>query len=283
MAKPLTDFSAATSDAATITTASLTLVQSADQDEAVIKASKLSELKEGSIPEFFRPEDLLQRQLAVQALATYATTLKMLATTDKSADIQKSFDSLKTSLDSTATTISKMNATATSPIPTGVVSGLVSLSSNLVIAYTVQQRDAGIREALERSDKTIGKICRLLASELEAHGVIYDQLEHSYRTQEESASDSFNGLFKSADPAKPQPSPKPSELAPYAKTFVTLRSKKENCLALLNSLASAYRKIAEAHTALKVASENGSKAELQIQDLSNQIDKAKFFNGLATK
>lgn len=263
MAKPLTDFNAATADATSATTSGLTLVQSADQDEAVVNASKLTELKEGKLPEFFRPEDLLQRQLALQALNAYATTLKTLATTDKSADIQKSFDSLKTSVDSTATTISKLNAGATNPIPTGVVSGLVSLSSNLVIAYSVAERERGIEQALDKSDKTVGKICSLLASELEQHGAIYDQLQNSYRVQEEATEDNFNSLFKPAgtpDPSKPTPTPKPSDLAPIVKTFVTLRTKKENTLALLNSLALVYRKIAKAHTALKLQSQGGPKA-----------------------
>ena len=68
MAKPLNQFSNAATDATTITASALTVVQNADQDEGVIKASKLTSLKEKDVPEFFRPEDLLQRQLVLQAL-----------------------------------------------------------------------------------------------------------------------------------------------------------------------------------------------------------------------
>jgi hypothetical protein len=286
MAKPLSDFSTASSDTTTVTTSALTIVQSADQDETVLKASKLSSIKEKDIPELFRPEDLLQRQLTLQALSSYATTLKTLSGVDRSADIQKSFDSLKTSIDSTVTTINKLNTGSQTPIPPGVVSGLVSLGSNLVIAYSVGEREKAIRTALEKSDNTVTKICNLLAAELDSHGVIYDQLKHAYQTQEESAIDNFEAIStpKKADgDPKPSATPKPSDLAPYAKALVGLRNKKENSLALLSSLAASYRKLAQAHTALKVQSQNGATADLQLRELSAQIDSVKFFYAQTTK
>jgi hypothetical protein len=298
MSKPLTDFNAATTETTTVTTSVLAVVQTADQEEAVLKASKLKVLKERDIPEFLRPNDLLQRQLTLQALSTYTITLKTLAGVDRSADIQKSFDSLKTSIDSTVTTINKLSTDSKTQIPSGVVSGLVSLGSNLVIAYAAAEREKAIRAALEKSDSTVAKICRLLASELEPHGVIYDELKHAYQAQEEEAIDSFQSVVDSAssggndkgkDASKPgetpNPSatvkfgstPKPSELAPYAKALLGLRNKKEYSLALLGSLASSYRKLAQAHTALKLQSETGTKSDLQLRALISELDNVNFF------
>src|ERR1017187_118600 len=284
MAKPLNQFSNAATDATTITASALTVVQNADQDEGVIKASKLTSLKEKDVPEFFRPEDLLQRQLVLQALGNYATTLKTLSGVDRSADIQKSFDSLKTSIESTVTTINKLD-TGSTPIPSGVVSGLVSLGSNVVIAYSVGEREKAIRTALERSDSTVKEICALLASELRPGRPIYDQLQRAYRTQEEAISDNFEAISspKPDKDGKTPPAAKPSDLAPYAKTFIGIRTKKENSMALLSSLASGYRGIVEAHTALKIESEPGAKSEIQLRQLSAAIDRVKFFYAQATK
>jgi hypothetical protein len=284
MAKPLSQFSNAATDATTITASALTVVQNADQDEGVINASKLTELKERDVPEFFRPEDLLQRQLVLQGLANYATALKTLSGLDRSADIQKSFDSLKTSMESTVATINKLD-TGSTPIPSGVVSGLVSLGSNVIIAYSVGEREKAIRTALEKSDSTVGEICSLLASELRPGRSIYKQLEHAYRTQEEAITDNFKAISspKPDKDGKTPPPAKPSDLAPYAKTFIGIRTKKENSLALLSSLASAYRGIAEAHTALKIESETGAKSEVQLVQLSAAIDRVKFFYTQATK
>jgi len=304
MAKPLSDFSAATSEITTVTTSALPMVQAADQDEVVLKASQGTSLKEKDIPEFFRPNDLLQRQLTLQALSTYAATLKALSGVDRSADIQKSFDSLKTSIDSTVTTINKLNTDSKTQLPSGVVSGLVSLGSSLVIAYASAERDKAIRTALEKSDSTVTKICRLLAAELERHGVIYDQLEYAYQKQEESASDSFQATVQSFNASgdsetkdtskpsatpepnatpKPRATPKPSDLAPYVKTFLGLRNKKEYSLALLGSLASSYRKLAQAHTALKLQSETGAKSDIQLRALSSEIDNVKFLYSQVSK
>jgi hypothetical protein len=283
MAKSLADFSAATADATTSTTVALSIVQSADQDEEVLKASKGGSLKEPDIQPFFRPSDLLQRQLTLQALSTYAAGLKTLAGTDRSADIQKSFDSLKTSLDSSVTTINKLVPDSKTQIPSGVVSGLVALSSNLVIAYQAHERDTAIRTVLENSDSTVTKICRLLASELEPHGPIYDQLKGAYRAQEESVTDTFVTAIKEAAAKTPPQTLKPGDLAPQAKTFVGLTNKKEYSLALLNSLALSYRKIARAHTALKLESETGAKANLQLRALSSEIDNVKFLNSQIPK
>jgi hypothetical protein len=278
MAKPLGDFSAATSDATTLTTAALSIVQSADQDEEILKASKGGSLKEPDVQPFFRPADLLQRQLTLQALSTYAAALKTLAGTDRSADIQKSFDSLKTSLESSATMINKLAPDSKTQIPSGVVSGLVSLGSNLAAAYQAHEREAAIRAALESSDPTLTNICRLLASELEPRGPIYDQLKAAYRAQEESVTDTFATAIKEAAAKTPPQTLKPSDLAPQAKTFVGLTNKKEYSLALLNSLALSYRKIAQAHTALKLESETSARADLQLRALSSEIDTAKFLN-----
>ena len=295
MAKPLGDFSAATSEASTVTTSALSIVQSADQDAVVTKASaaKLTSLKEKDVPAFFHPNDLLQRQLALQALTTYAATLKTLSGVDKSADIQKSFDSLKTSMESTVTTINKLNTDSKTQIPSGVVSGLVSLGSNLVIAYAAGERDKAIRTALEKSDSNVAKICRLLAAELgPPHGAIYDQLQNDYRTQEEAADVNFRaianppaqeGNSKPKDASTPGAAPKPSELAPSIKTFLSLNNKKEYSLALLGSLASSYRKIAQAHTALKLESETGAKSDLQLRALSSEIDNVKFLYSQLSK
>lgn len=304
MAKPLGDFSAATSETTTVTTSALSIVQAADQDEVVLKVSQGTSLKEKDIPEFLRPNDLLQRQLTLQALSTYAATLKALSGVDRSADIQKGFDSLKTSIDSTVTTVNKLNTDSKTQIPSGVVSALVSLGSNLVIAYASAERDKAIRTALEKSDSTVTKICRLLAAELEPHGVIYDQLEYAYQKQEESASDSFQAIISppategdskpkdaskpSATPEpsatpKPRATPKPSDLAPYVKTFLGLRNKKEYSLALLGRLASSYHKVAQAHTALKLQSETGAKSDIQLIALSSEIDNVKFLYSQISK
>src|SRR5581483_5832954 len=227
MAKPLGDFSAATSDTTTVSTAALSIVQAIDQEAQVTKAaaSGPKQLKEDLVKEFFRPNDLLQRQLALNALANYAATLKALAGVDRSADIQKSFDSLKTSIDSTVTNINKLAGDSKLPIPSGVVSGLVALGSNLVIAYQVHERDLAIRQALERSDPTVHRICQLLSSELQRRGPIYDQLQHDYRTQEEAADIAFRALIAPPaegppkDPTKPAATPKPPDLAPPIKAF----------------------------------------------------------------
>jgi hypothetical protein len=294
MAKSLGDFSAATSDTATVTTSALSIVQSADQDAVVTKASaaNLTSLKEKDVPAFFHPNDLLQRQLALQALTTYAATLKTLSGVDKSADIQKSFDSLKTSMESTVATINKLNTDSKTQIPSGVVSGLVSLGSNLVIAYAAGERDKAIRTALEKSDSTVTRICSLLAAELgPPHGAIYDQLQNDYRIQEETADVSFRAIAnppqegdsKPKDASKPSAMPKPSELAPSIKMFLSLNNKKEYSLALLGSLASSYRKIAQAHTALKLESETGAKSDLQLRALSSEIDNVKFLYSQLSK
>ena len=295
MAKPLGDFSAATSDAATVTTSALSIVQSADQDAVVTKAAaaKLTSLKEKDVPAFFHPNDLLQRQLALQTLTTYAATLKTLSGVDKSADIQKSFDSLKTSIDSTVTTINKLNTDSKTQIPSGVVSGLVSLGSNLVIAYAAGERDKAIQTALEKSDTNVTRICSLLAAELgPPHGAIYDQLQNDYRTQEEAADVSFReitnpslqeGDSKPKDASKQSAMLKPSELAPSIKMFLSLNNKKEYSLALLGSLASSYRKIAQAHTALKLESETGAKSDLQLRAVASEIDNVKFLYSQLSK
>ena len=300
MAKPLSDFSVATTDATTVTTFALSIVQAADQEEAIINASKLTELREEDVLPVFRPNDLLQRQLTLQALSTYAATLKSLSGVDRSADIQKSFDSLKTSMESTATSITKLSEASKAPIPSGVVSSLVALGSIPVVAYSVGEREKAIRTALQTNDNAIAGICRLLAAELEPRGMIYKQLQHAYRRQEEAAIDSFkaaaapkanegapekgkptppdqapNGEAK--DQNKPPAAPKPSELAPIAKTFIGVRNKKEYSLALLSSLASTYRKLAHAHTALKAQSETGAKSDIQLKALAVEIDNVKFF------
>lgn len=293
MARPLGDFSAATSDATSVTTAALSIVQAADQDEMVTKGSKLSSLREGSLPEFLHPNDVLQRQLVLQALSTYAATLKTLSGVDRSADVQKSFNSLGASIDSTVTTINKLNTGSATQIPSGVVSSLVSLGANFIDAYMVAEREKAIQMALEKSDKTVARICSLLAAELTPpHGVIYDQLQHAYRTQEEVASDSFQAVVDAAntpgDPkakaaSKPAATPKPSDLAPSVKTFIGVRNKKEYSLALLGSLASSYRKIAQAHTALKIQSENGPKSNLELRALSAEIDNVKLLYSQVSK
>ncbi len=295
MAKPLSDFSAATSDTTTVTTSALSVVQSADQDAVVIKAAaaKLTSLKEKDVPAFFHPNDLLQRQLALQALTTYAATLKTLSGVDRSADIQKSFASLKTSIDSTVATINKLNTDSKTQIPSGVVSGLVSLGSNLVIAYAAGQRDKAIRTALEKGDSAVTKICSLLAAELgPPHGGIYDQLQNDYRVQEEAADVSFRAITnppaaegdsKPRDASKGSATLKPSDLASSIKTFLGLNNKKEYSLALLGSLASSYRKIAQAHTALKLQSETGAKSDIQLRALSSEIDNVKFLYSQISK
>src|SRR5438046_2737912 len=90
MAKPLTDFTAATTEAMRVTTAALTTVQAVDQDSQAIERSLAEKtpqsLREQDVKQILRPDDLLQRQLALQALSTYAATLKALSTVDKSAD-----------------------------------------------------------------------------------------------------------------------------------------------------------------------------------------------------
>lgn len=283
MAKPLGDFSAATSDTTTVTTSTLTIVQTVDQEAQATKAaaSAPKELKEDLVKEFFRPNDLMQRQLALQALSNYAATLKALAGVDRSADIQKSFDSLKTSIDSTVTNINKLATDSKTPIPTGVISGLVGLGSNLVIAYQVQERDAAIQQALERSDPTISHICHLLAWELRQP--IYDQLKHDYRTEEEAANDAFQALIAPKtegesppkDSTKARTLPKPPDLVPPIKSFATLNVKKEYSLELISSLALAYQRIAEAHAALKLESKTGVKSAGQLRALSSQIDNVK--------
>jgi hypothetical protein len=307
MAKPLSDFSTATSDTTTVTTSALLMAQAADQERTIVVAAKktdLTTLQEPDVPQFFAPNDLLQRQLALQALSTYAATLKTLSGVDRSADIQKSFDSLKTSMESTAGSITKLSQTSQAPIPNGVVSGLVSLGSNVAVGHMVGKREQAIRTALETNDKTVTKICRLLASELKPNGEIYDQLERAYVTQEEFASETFTAAVtpkpsdeakdeaKSTPPPKPSngapsgdakekakpPAPlKPSDRVPLIKTYVGLINKKEYALALLNSLASAYRKLAQAHTALMVQSESGTKSDLQLKSLTAEIESVKFF------
>jgi hypothetical protein len=277
MAKPLSDFSAAISEATTVTTSALSIVQAVDQDYAVLRASRGTSLKEKDIPGFLHPNDLLQRQLALETLSTYAVSLKTLSDADRSADIHKSFDALKTSIDSTVATINKLNTQSTRQVSNDLASDLISLSSNLAIAYNRGGRDKAIRTALEEKDKTVTRICDLLANEFGHHGVIYDQLENDYRAQEEAASERFQEVV---DAAK---TPKPSDLTPHVRTFVGLMNKKEYLLALLESLASSYQKIAQAHTALKVQSENGAKSDVQLKALSSEINKLKFLSSQVSK
>jgi hypothetical protein len=288
MAKPLNEFSAITSDSTTVTTAVLTVVQSVDQESQAIELTREppKSLKEGIVQPIFRPNDLLQRQLALQSLATYAATLKALATVDRSADIQKSFDSLKTSLDSSANTIAKLASGSTMQIPSGVVSGIVSLGSILAKAYALQEREKAIRAALETSDGTITRICNLLSSELRPGGAIYDQLKHDFNTQEEAADDKYQATRKPAsetDAKPPAEAKPPPDLTPLFKSFAAIKTKKDYSLALLNSLAASYRQIAQVHTALKIQSETGVASSAQLRQLSAQIDNAKLLNAQISK
>lgn len=291
MAKPFGDFSAATSDATTATTTALSLAQSVDQESQAIEQMRTppEELKENVVKPIFRPNDLLQRQLALQGLAAYATTLKTLAAVDRSADIQKSFDSLKTSLDSTANNINSLAGNSKEPIPSGVVSGLVSLGSILAKSYALEERDKAIRSALEKSDGKVAKICGLLSGELSPGGPIYDQLKHDFNTQEEAAADKYKlarnppaeANAKGQGEAKP-PTP-PPDLSPLFKAYVDIIKKKEYSLAMLTSLATSYRRIAQAHNALKVQSETGVASSAQLSALSVEIDNVKFLNGQLAK
>jgi len=288
MAKPLGDFSSATSDTTTTTSSVLSVVQAVDQDSQAIEAAKNppASLKEKDVHPIFGPNDLLQRQLALQSLATYAATLKSLSGVDRSGDIQKSFDSLKTSIDASVNTINELATDSKTKIPSGVVSGLVSLGGNLVKDYAAHEREKAIRFALERSDATVAKICGLLADEL-SPGMpkIYDQLETDYGTQEEAADKKYKSARASAlaeadsklkDETKTGAPATPPDLTPYFKSFAVLKAKKDYSLALLKSLASAYHKIAEAHNALKIQSETGVKSSPQLRALSSEIDNAKF-------
>jgi hypothetical protein len=278
MAKPLSNFSAAISEATTVTTSALSFVQAVDHDEAVLRAARGMSLKENDFPEFLSLDDLLRRQLVLQALATYAASLETLSGVDRSADIHKSVESLKTAIDSTVTSINKLNTQPTRQLSSGLASDLLSLGSNLAIAFASGGRDRAIRTTLEENDKAVTKICSLFAAELEPHGVIYDEIENDYRRKEEAADYSFRAMAKPRLYATPDP-----DLSAHAKAFLEAKNQKEYLLALLNSLASSYRRIGQAHTALKVQSENGTKSDVQLKALSSEVDKLRFLSSKVSK
>jgi hypothetical protein len=277
MTKALNEFSAATSEATSVTTSALSIVQAVDQDEAILRASGGNRLRESDFPTFFQPDDLIQRQLILQSLSTYVAALAALSSADTSNDIRKNADSLKKTIDVAVTRLNQLDKQSTVQIPADLASDLVSLGSNIVMVYTRGGRDKAVRKALEDNDNRVTRICGQLANEFEPHGIIYDQLKNAYQVQEEVASMRFEELVSQ------NPKPMPKDVEPYVRTFLSLKTKKEYLLALLRSVGLSYHRLGQAHTALKLQSENGVPAEVQLKALSSEIDNLKFLSSQVSK
>jgi hypothetical protein len=271
MAGPLTSFSAAVGDATVAAKSGIDTLQNADLDKSAYQASKAKELGEDLFTPFLTTGDVRQRLLVLDGLSMYATKMKQLSGLDRTADINKNFGDLNTNLGNLSKDISKI-PDVKNPIPDGVLTAMVQIGQALVNLQVAEIRDKAITAALEKTDPYIGQACELIASEYSGpHGVLYDQLQHSYRTLETSDSE----VFKSSKDSQAR--------LKAAKDYGLLLKKKEVGVSLLNSIAESYRKIAKAHNALLLESKTGIKSDDALANLNSQIDYTKFLYTQLTK
>ena len=277
LAKPLGDYSAATTDANTMIGATLVSVGTLDQKVQstpwFIESNNLTELRESAFSPFLRPDDLLQRELAAQALCTYAAKLKELAGINGSDAINKSANSAGAAINSIVTNINQLGTGSANAIPTGVVSGLASLAGNLVNIYAAAERDKALRQVLEENNQIISNICNLLADELDPAnaGFIYKHVEHDYRLLEENADKRFKQATANEKPA-------------VVTEYLDNLRKKNYTLALMRNLAVLYRQIAETHSAILAQSQGGQKPDTALARLSDDLALARFYSSqISTK
>jgi hypothetical protein len=279
MATPISSFSDGTANDVTVTKSTIHSLQALDfatkldnqadclakGKEVISEESFLTKCFTQSAPStdltpFLSAKDLSQRDMALDALAKYASGLKELSTVDKAKDVNDASKDISDHVTSINTNIAGMPG-VTNPVNKGVLSGIAELAGSLVNVYVGHKRDEALEAALTKANPAIHDLCNLLAKEFEKpNGVFYTQLENSYNEQVGLIESQFKEAKNYSDKFN------------YAKKLGILMQKREVALNLYAAISSSYMKLAEAHEALLSQLKTGVSANSKIDEFKAEIN-----------
>lgn len=266
LVKSTEEFSVSCVKATDVTRVGLENFVTLDREKSAVQAADKKEtLSEGLFRPFLKQEALQARYEALEALGAYAYALYELASLDVAEEVNKTARDFKRKLDSISgllrpTTGSNENFQRDA-------SSIVESLGNVVLQAAInKKKDDALKSVLPGANESVRKLCMLIASEFKApnketktKGVLYRQMEYSYRELQQS----IDERFKAASATK--------EKVELAKEYGELFHDKQVTCEFFESIGRSFDKIAKAHAELAKQATQGTSAQAALTSLVVEI------------
>lgn len=271
LAGPVKNFSVSCAEMTVITRTGLEKVVTLDMEKSAAKAAEKEALAEEDFKPFLSPEQFDTRCKALDALEAYAYTLNDLASLDVTEKINETARTFKEKLDGISSLLSP--ADSQDDRFRSQASSIVATLANAVLRAVVnKKKDDAIRSILPEVNPHINSLCSLIASEFKKRderegigGEFYDQVQHSYRSFQQSLNSRFSKTTNSEEKLR------------LAREYGELLHNKQVTLALFESIGRSFDKIAKTHSELEKQATQGVSAQVALASLAAEIRSSVLF------